>query len=238
MQTKPGVKASDLENVRFPSISLNQLGPSEHFSAQGLQEKSHKDPFIEWPSCEHVLQLSFKSENPIVSLSKLKLSKNDVEYQNMVFHQYKKGTESFFCRFPQPGIYNLTIFANKENPTAMPSVYGYLIKVGGTKPKHSYEFPKYYRDWKGCYLEEPLTGSISCNKTTKFRVSVPGAVKVAVLCQNERWTQLELGKGNVWVGDVNIGGDKANPDRTVQLLGNYSSESTSYKILVEFNIKI
>ncbi|GFO44685.1 kyphoscoliosis peptidase [Plakobranchus ocellatus] len=161
------------------------------------------------------------------------------ELPEYVFTQRKDDEEvRFAIAFPEDGWYKFQIFALPEEDPAesLPNVYNYLIEVTGNfRPAVPFvkTYTKFYKDC--CYLEEPLyIDPNNCDlDDVKFKVTVPGAIKVAVHAVDE-WFHLEK-KGSKWEGEAALARFKTTGAK-ITLNANYEKDSSSYSVLLEYNI--
>ena len=115
------------------------------------------------------------------------------------------------ARFPEPGRYILKAYGKRrDNPGKYDSIleYGVNASSGGGA-----DFPVTFKafDENGVHLFRPLEGSLKAGSSYLFRIRVPGARNVSVVCGND-WTSLapqgDLFEGNATVakGDVLVFG--------------------------------
>ena len=121
------------------------------------------------------------------------------------------------ARLPQAGSYALRAYAKKkDDPGVYKSVLQYNINASsGGESGYPQTFGRFGE--VGAHLYSPLEGRLQAGQSYHFRIKVPVAAEVAVVCGKE-WTRLDaqgdLFEGNVTVaqGDAgifaNFGGEK------------------------------
>ena len=121
------------------------------------------------------------------------------------------------ARLPQAGSYALRAYAKKkDDPGVYKSVMQYNINASsGVESGFPLTFGRFGE--VGAHLYSPMERSLQAGQSYHFKIKVPGATEVAVVCGKE-WTKLagqgDLFEGNVTVakGDAgifaNFGGDK------------------------------
>ena len=101
-----------------------------------------------------------------------------------------------YAEFPAAGSYILKAYAKqKDEPGKYNSVLEYRINAasgGGVG------FPKAYGKFSeaGAYLSSPMEGKLKAGETYWFKIRVPGAGNVSVVCGDE-WTQSCVARGFV-----------------------------------------
>ena len=109
----------------------------------------------------------------------------------------------FMHSFLRPGSYILKAYAKqKDDPGEYNSVLEYRINAasgGGAG------FPMVYGKFSeaGAYLFSPLEGRLLAGSSYLFRIRVPGAGNVSVVC-GEEWTHLAM-RGDLFEGNATQG---------------------------------
>lgn len=106
------------------------------------------------------------------------------------------------ARLPEAGSYALRAYAKKrDDPGVYKSVLQYNINAssGGADG-----FPMTFGRFgeAGAYLFSPMEGRLQAGESYHFKIRVPGAAEVAVVCGKE-WSQLEA-KGDWFEGNVTV----------------------------------
>jgi hypothetical protein len=121
------------------------------------------------------------------------------------------------ARLPQAGSYALRAYAKKkDDPGVYKSVLQYNINASsGVESGYPQTFGRFGE--VGAHLYSPLDGRLQAGQSYHFRIRVPGAAEVAVVCGKE-WSRLgaegDLFEGNVTVANedagifANFGGEK------------------------------
>jgi hypothetical protein len=139
------------------------------------------------------------------------------ELEGRTFCQRDGDRYDILARFPEAGSYIIKAYAKrKDDPGVYNSVLQYNINAasgGGSG------FPMTFGRFSevGAYLFSPMEGSLKSGESRNFKIRVPGASEVAVVCGKE-WTKLtaegDLFDGNVTVAEgdagifANFGGEK------------------------------
>lgn len=121
------------------------------------------------------------------------------------------------ARFPQAGSYILKIYAKKrDDPGVYKSVMQYNINAStGAEVGFPQTFGRFAE--VGAHLYSPMDGALKSGESYHFKIRVPGASEVAVVCGQElSWLagQEDLFEGNVTVANedagifANFGGEK------------------------------
>ncbi|MFZ2471992.1 MAG: transglutaminase domain-containing protein [Methanothrix sp.] len=110
-----------------------------------------------------------------------------------------------YAQFPAKGSYILKAYAKRrDDPGKYTSVLEYLINAtsgrGAGFPMALGKFSEV-----GAYLYGPLEGRLLAGESYLFRIRVPGAENVSVVCGKE-WTDLASG-GDLFEGNATVSGD-------------------------------
>jgi hypothetical protein len=164
---------------------------------------------------EGEVNISVYAPEDVVMMASLE-SESEV-LEGRTFCQRDEERYDIKARFPEAGSYILKAYAKrKDDPGVYNSVLQYNINAasgGGS------DFPMTFGSFNevGAYLFSPRDGSLKAGESRHFKITVPGAAEVAVVCGGE-WTKLvaegDLFDGNVTVAEgdagifANFGGEK------------------------------
>lgn len=125
------------------------------------------------------------------------------------FVQSEEGDHIVRAIFPQPGTYLLTVYGKRKSDAGN---YNALLSyrfnsVATSDPNACY--PVAYEEYRerNVRLFSPMEGRLEAGKDQSFKILVPGAETVAVVC-NGQWTTLK-NDGNTFEGNAVIGAAKA-----------------------------
>ncbi|HEY3999288.1 MAG TPA: transglutaminase domain-containing protein [Candidatus Xenobia bacterium] len=108
------------------------------------------------------------------------------------------------CIFPQPGAYRVRLYAGPqvEGQTSFDEVASFQVRATLGDPSAS--LPLQYGDFAfdHAFLTEPMAGRLVANRSQSFRVTVPGATSVNVVCAGH-WHPLQQ-QGDTWSGEVEL----------------------------------
>jgi len=106
------------------------------------------------------------------------------------------------ARFPEAGSYVLRAYAkNKDDSGVYKSVMQYNINASsGEESGYPLTFGRFGE--VGAHLYSPLEGRLQAGQSYHFKIRVPGAAEVAVVCGGE-WNRL-AGKGDLFEGNVTV----------------------------------
>jgi hypothetical protein len=161
------------------------------------------------------VNLSVYAPDDVVMMAALESDSGALE--GMTFCQRDGERYDIRARFPEAGRYTLKAFAKrKDDPGNYNSVLQYVINASSGDDRG---FPATFGRFNevGAYLFSPLDGSLKAGESYHFKIRVPRASEVAVVCGSE-WSRLEaegeLFEGNVTVAEgdagifANFGGEK------------------------------
>jgi len=118
-----------------------------------------------------------------------KLESAGGEIEQATFVDREKDKAIVRMRFPRKGAYQFTVYAksDEEEGDEYNAILSY--KVDANNPSEKLNFPKTYNtyDKNNVELYEPNTGFLNAGENYTFRIVVPGAIKVALVA-NENWT--------------------------------------------------
>jgi len=111
------------------------------------------------------------------------------------------------ARLPQAGSYALRAYAKKkDDPGVYKSVMQYNINASsGVESGFPLTFGRFGE--VGAHLYSPMERSLQAGQSYHFRVRVPGAAEVAVVCGKE-WSRLEA-QGDLFEGNVTVAKEDA-----------------------------
>jgi len=106
------------------------------------------------------------------------------------------------ARLPQAGSYALRAYAKKkDDPGVYKSVMQYNINASsGLESGYPQTFGRFGE--VGAHLYSPLEGRLQAGESYHFKIRVPGATEVAVVCGKE-WSRLEA-EGDLFEGNVTV----------------------------------
>jgi len=166
-------------------------------------------------SAEGEVNLSVYAPDDVVMMAGLE-SDSEV-FEDRTLCQREGENYEIRARFPEAGSYALRVYAKKrDDPGVYKSVMQYNINASsGAESGYPQTFGRF--GGVGAHLYSPLEGSLQAGQSYHFKIRVPEAAEVAVVCGKE-WSQLEVQgdrfEGNVTVakGDAgifaNFGGEK------------------------------
>ena len=129
--------------------------------------------------------------------------------------------------FPGPGQYDLIVFAKRQDDPGMyAGALRYRVSVSlGALGQAG--FPQMYQGFgeRGVYLYGPMQSYLPVGSIQTFRLSVPGAQKVAVIIGQD-WYQLSK-DGDLFQGDVTV------KQGEVQVCANFT-DSSKYSCLLSY----
>ena len=156
----------------------------------GLTPLSHTDSFFTCP--EQEIQITFKvtqSSQFYTEMYRQTESHKEIIEDHIFIHQ-SKDSVSFLTRFPQNGLYLITLYAKPRDYEGILScVYQYVAEVtkamGVFKP-----FPKCSNMWgEGCTVKGLDEGYLPCNEDIPLAVTIPDAKRVVVT--GNQWHYLQ-----------------------------------------------
>jgi hypothetical protein len=157
------------------------------------------------------INVSIFAPEDVLMMAKLEYADGTAVGDGYTFCQRDGERYDIYAQFPGEGSYILKAYAKRrDNPGKYDSVleYGINASSGGGSG-----FPTTFKTFSetGAYLYEPLEGKLEAGSSYLFRIRVPGAKSVSVVCGDE-WTNLasrgDLFEGNATVaqGDVGVFG--------------------------------
>ncbi|KAL4231924.1 hypothetical protein ACF0H5_009500 [Mactra antiquata] len=218
-----------------PELPFGYLGAQPKFAELGLSEFSHTENEI--TANDNQLEIKIKCKDALKVTHQLIDCRTDKEVSEFVFTQTLHGVITFIIHLPESGYYKFQVFALAANDDSksLPNVFNYLINcVRALHPV--FPFPKQYAQWKdGCFLHEPLVlhkeGPL---KNVFWKLIIPGAIAVAVVCDGE-WFQLDK-KGNHFEGNSNLDPFRAkNPKITLNAC--FGPDESKFSTMLEYGFK-
>jgi len=167
-------------------------------------------------SADKQINVSIFVPKDVMLMAKLEYADGAAAGDGRTFCQRDEERFDIYAQFPKPGSYILKAYAkHKDEPGDYNSVLEYQINAAsGGGAGFPMAFEKFSET--GAYLYVPLEGQLRVGSSYLFRIRVPGAENVSVVC-GEEWTNLamreDLFEGNATArkGDVgiyaNFGGD-------------------------------
>jgi hypothetical protein len=162
-------------------------------------------------SAESQINLSIFAPEDVLMMAKLEYADGAATGDGYTFCQRDGERYDIYAQFPGAGSYILKAYAKRRDDSGKyDSVleYGINASTGGGAG-----FPMTFKAFSetGAYLYGPLEGRLEDGSSYLFRIRVPGAKSVSVVCGKE-WTNLasrgDLFEGNATVakGDVGVFG--------------------------------
>ncbi|MGV8175387.1 MAG: transglutaminase domain-containing protein [Methanothrix sp.] len=146
------------------------------------------------------VNVSVYAPEDVVMMASLESKSGSLE--GMTFCQRDGERYDIWARFPEAGRYILKAFAKrKDDPGNYNSVLQYVINASSGDDRG---FPATFGRFGevGAYLFSPMNGSLTAGESYHFKIRVPGASEVAVVCGNE-WSRLEA-EGELFEGNVTV----------------------------------
>ncbi|OPY50027.1 MAG: Transglutaminase-like superfamily protein [Methanosaeta sp. PtaU1.Bin112] len=146
------------------------------------------------------INLSIFAPQDVLMMAKLEHAGTGEALDGYAFCQRDGGSYDIDVRFPEEGSYILKAYAKRrDNPGKYDSVleYGINASSGG-----GVGFPTTFKAFSetGAYLFGPLVGNLEAGSSYSFRIRVPGARNVSVVCGDD-WTAL-ASRGDLFEGNA------------------------------------
>jgi hypothetical protein len=162
-------------------------------------------------SAESQINVSIFAPEDVLMMAALEYADGTAAGDGYTFCQRDGDRYDIYVQFPGAGSYSLKAYAKRrDDPGKYDSVleYGINASSGGGAG-----FPTTFKTFSetGAYLYGPLEGKLEAGSSYLFRIRVPGAKSVSVVC-GDKWTTLasrgDLFEGNATVaqGDVGVFG--------------------------------
>jgi transglutaminase/protease-like cytokinesis protein 3 len=200
-------KALDYQvNVKIPmskSVSFPML--FQAFDDYGIVLRSNAEREMQ---VDRNVSIELVSASDFDMLASLQMNGTKLE-EGYTFVQSTNGDHIIRAIFPRPGKYSLTVYAKRKSESGnYNAVLTYGFNSVAPKDPNAY-FPvvyEQYREWNA-RLFSPLEGHLEAGKAHSFKIMVPGAETVAIVC-NGQWTPLKK-NGDMFEGGAIIGAARA-----------------------------
>jgi hypothetical protein len=135
-------------------------------------------------------------------MAKLEYADGTAAGDGYTFCQRDGDRYDIYAQFPGAGSYILKAYAKRrDDPGKYDSVleYGINASSGG-----DVGFPTTFKTFSemGAYLYGPLEGKLEARSSYLFRIRVPGAKSVSVVC-GDKWTTL-VSRGDLFEGNATV----------------------------------
>ncbi len=152
------------------------------------------------------INVSIYAPEDVLMMAKLEYAKSGASGEALdgrTFCQRDEERYDIYAQFPAAGSYILKAYAKrKDDPGKYNSVLEYRINAAsGGGDGFPVAFGKFSQT--GAYLYEPLEGKLVAGSSYLFRIRVPGARNVSVVCGKE-WTKL-ASRGDLFEGNATAG---------------------------------
>jgi hypothetical protein len=154
-------------------------------------------------SADKQINVSIKAPVDVLMMAKLEYADHGASGEALdgyTFCQREGERYDIYAQFPEEGSYILKAYAKKkDNPGEYNSVLEYRINAASSGGAG---FPMAFEKFSetGAYLYGPLEGKLLAGSSYLFRIRVPGAGNVSVVCGKE-WTHLTM-QGDLFEGNV------------------------------------
>ena len=151
-------------------------------------------------SADEEINVSIYAPEDVLMMAGLEYADGAATGEGRTFCQREGARYDIYAQFPAAGSYILKAYARqKDDPGEYNSVLKYRIddaSGGGAG------FPVAYGKFSeaGAYLFSPMQGQLRVGSSYLFRIRVPGAQEVAVVCGDE-WTHLAM-RGDLFEGNA------------------------------------
>jgi len=154
-------------------------------------------------SASKQINVSIKAPEDVLLMAKLEYADGAAAGDGCTFCQREGERYDIYAQFPEEGSYILKVYAKqKDEPGDYNSVLEYRIEAAsGGGAGFPMAFEKFSET--GAYLYGPLEGKLLAGSSYLFRIRVPGAQEVAVVC-GEEWTHLAM-RGDLFEGNATAG---------------------------------
>lgn len=175
------------------------------------------------------LELEIRSRSPVELMALLRSKRGPLK--NQAFMQRRGNNFLLTAVFDRPGSYEIMIYSR---PKGASGGYSFALRYPFENRK-SYPrasgFPQTYSAFSsvGGFLESPMSGVLRRGTSESFSLTVPGAVKVAVI-MGRQWVQLEK-RGNRFSGSVRLQGNKA------VVMASFPSRPRSFSGLLKYQVR-
>jgi len=192
------VSKQEFENLVFLEAEFFNLG----------LKLGHRNGTI---NAEKQVNVSIYAPQDVLMMVGLEYADGAAAGDGYTFCQRDGERYDIYAQFPAAGSYILKAYAKqKDEPGEYNSVLEYRINAA-SGDKESPGFPMIYGKFSeaGGYIFSPLEGKLKAGSSYLFRIRVPGAGNVSVVC-GEEWTDLasrgvDLFEGNATAGKGDVG---------------------------------
>ncbi len=165
---------------------------------------------------ESQINVSIFAPEDVLMMAKLEYTDGTAAGDGYTFCQRDGERYDIYVQFPGAGSYILKAYAKRrDDPGKYDSVleYGINASSGGGAG-----FPATFKTFSetGAYLYRPLEGKLEAGSSYLFRIRVPGAKSVSVVC-GDKWTTL-ASRGDLFEGNATVCGD------SLGVFGNFQGE--------------
>ncbi len=210
-----------------PPVSMKQFENFVYlrprFFRYGIAIDSHRRGLIKTRS---EVEITFDADNRTSFAASL--SRNGKKLPDTtVFIQNPDGHVQLNAVFPEPGKYNLDIYAKKgEEKGGYKHVALYKVAASEGKGKR-FGFPRIYRGFAAhkCRLVVPMNRYLKAGRQHDFKIRVPDATRVAVVVGENDWKSLT--RGLYFHGSVKV------PEGKVSVIAKFPGSRT-YQTVVEY----
>ena len=210
----------------------------KHFFIHQLRPLSHRQGVIETSNGE--VEVVFETSTALQISCKLTRAAENAKEMSQYCFQYLNGNRAIFqARLPEVGDYEFTLFAQTATNDARKtydSVASYIIRCQNLVTDIQV-FPKTFSSWvQGYILHEPTRGVLRKTGKTRFSLTAPGVVDMAVCVRggNGDWLTLSLSNKGIWEGEVEFGSDAEEATVVVKLEG---QKSTTFSSILKYSLQ-
>ncbi|KAM9356175.1 kyphoscoliosis peptidase [Pholidichthys leucotaenia] len=214
----------------FPPNLGSSCGPGTRTSEAGLSKFSHTTAVLS--TQQGKCNITFHNHQDLDLHSVL--GKEDEKtsafpLSRHLFCTYTDTKVTLSITLPDAGVYRLGLYARLTPGGDFSPMCDFVLRNSCSQP--GLPFPCVYSAWrKGCVLFEPRMGLLEPLSWVRFRVRVPGALRVSVV--GETRTDLKLNKSRVWEGDIFSGCNL----KVLKLAASFE-EDADMNVLMTFDIQ-
>lgn len=213
----------------FPPNLGSACGPGTRASEAGLSKFSHTTALVS--TQQGKCNITFHNQRDLELHTVLGREEKPAAtpLSRHIFCTYTDSKVTVSVSLPQAGVYRLGLYAKLTPGGDFNPMCDFVLRNSCDQPGPP--FPCVYSAWrKGCVLFEPRVGLLEPLSWVRFRVRVPGALRVSVI--GESRTDLKMNKSRVWEGEVFSGSG------VQQLkLATAAGESGDMVVLLTFDVK-
>lgn len=219
----------DLDQLFPPDLS-SCCGPGIRTLDAGLSRFSHTGALVstQQGKCNITFHTPPELELHAV-LARGDAAPRDLPLSRHVFFTQTDSKVTVSASLPRPGVYRLGLYARAGPGRDFNPLGDFVVRNSCERP--GLPFPSAFSAWRrGCVLLEPRSGRLEARAWVRFRVRVPGALRVAVLGDGR--TELRQNRTGVWEGEAFTG------DGLAQLrLAASTSEASDMAVLLTFDLQ-